>query len=380
MNIICFSNIDWSFIVQRHHHLMRGFSMRDDIEKIIFVETLGTRSVKINKEDIARGIRKLKNKNSKSQDTLEHKGIDILSPKFIPVFNNIFFCINKVLLKKQLENKIKELQIDINDTVAWVMLPHPTIYKVLKEFNFKNVIYDCIDDVKSFPDIKKCIVESEIDLIKYSDIVTVTSDKLYDYAKKYNSNTYVLKNGVDENIIESNTVVNEIKTKIGYVGTVYEWFDLEIIKLLAKEFNNFEIEIIGPLRLNIDEFKNIKNIKFSGKIPYKEVEKKIREFDVCLIPFKLNNLTLNTNPVKLYEYFAKGKAVVSINLPELREYNEYVYLYNNKAEFIECMRNALNEDKDEKCKKRIEIAKKNTWQKRCSSIIEVINNSSSIHS
>lgn len=373
MNIICFSNIDWGFIAQRHHHLMKCLKKSDSINEVIFVETLGTRNIKLNKEDIKRGINKLflKYKNIKSE-SLDLEGIRLLKPNFMPFFNRIAFEVNEILLRKQLEQTMIELGIKSEETVAWVMLPHPVISKLVDKFNFKKIIYDCIDDVKSFPDVKELIVKTEVELISKADLVTTTSDKLYNYANKYNSEVKILKNAVSESIIIKENKIERKKTKvIGYVGTVYEWFDIRKIEILAEQRPDYEIRIYGPIRIDITRLQKYENVKLYGVIPYQKVEKVIEEFDVCIIPFEVNDLTLNTNPVKLYEYLAKGKPVVSVKLPELEVYRDIVYLYNNDIEFIEYIDKAINEDKLLE-ENRINVAMDNTWEKRADEILKIL--------
>ena len=377
MNIICFSNIDWGFIAQRHHHLMKCLKKEEGINEVIFVETLGTRSLQLNKEDFNRCLKKVFVKNKEvTSEVLDTGGVKVLKPRFIPLFNEITFKINKNILKAQVENICKELNIKIEDTVAWVMLPHPSIEYLVDSLNFKKVIYDCIDDVKSFPSVKEIIVKTEQNLIRKANCVTATSDNLLKMIKMYNENAYILKNGVSKNIILEDLVdenLNTGKKVINYIGTIYEWFDIDKIELLAKSRPNLIINIFGPVRIDVSNAEKFDNVNFKGVIPYVDVEKHIEAADVCIIPFKVNNLTLNTNPVKLYEYFAKGKPVVSINLPELKDFSNEAYLYNNDKEFINAIDLALLENDIKKRKIRIEKAKLNSWEERAKRILEIIN-------
>jgi hypothetical protein len=82
-------------------------------------------------------------------------------------------------------------------------------------------------------------------------------------------------------------------------------------------------------------------------------------------------LIKNTNPVNFYEYISSGKPVVSVRLPELEEYSEICYLYNTKEEFNDCIQKALIEEKDIE-EKRIDIAKKNSWDSRVGDILKYV--------
>jgi len=376
MNIICFSNIDWGFIKQRHQHLMSAFAEMLEVENIIFVETLGTRSLMLNKEDLRRGIKKVVSRSKAKQHTDDEisEKIKILSPKFLPLFNDAAYEINSVLLKYQINKITREHNIKLEDTIAWVMLPHPSIYRLLKKMKFNKIIFDCIDDIKSIPNTKEIIINTEENLIKESDIVFTTSNALNRKCIQLNENTYMLKNAVSKEFLNEKNRVNADKKKkvVGYVGTIYEWFDLAIIEQLAKCNTDIDIILAGPVRIDVSTLMEYNNVKLLGKVSYEEVEKLIESFDVCLIPFIVNDLILNTNPVKLYEYFSKGKPVVTANIPEIREFENLLYAYDNSEEFLEAVRKALDEKDVNLFSKRKDVASRNTWESRTENALEII--------
>jgi GT2 family glycosyltransferase len=93
---------------------------------------------------------------------------------------------------------------------------------------------------------------------------------------------------------------------------------------------------------------------------------------VCIIPFKITDLTLSTNPVKFYEFISSGKPVVSSKLPELLPYANLLYLSESKEEFLKNIELALKESNEDLKKKRIEIAKSNDWDYRFKDIYRYI--------
>jgi hypothetical protein len=100
----------------------------------------------------------------------------------------------------------------------------------------------------------------------------------------------------------------------------------------------------------------------------------IASFDVCIIPFKLNSLTVATNPVKIYEFLAVGRPVVATKLPELAGMDSLdVLCASTTSEFIHCVEHSLNiSDQVDRVRLRREWAKENDWSKRVEAIIEVI--------
>lgn len=378
-NIICFSNIDWGFIYQRHQHLMNAFAELNCVDKIIYVETLGVRTVKFNKEDFKRIFKKIYtifSKRSVEKNLIKNINlkISIVTPLAIPLFYSLFFHINEKLLENKLNKELKRLNVDLENTIVWVNLSHPSVYRYVKKRKFKKVIYDCIDDIKSIPKMNNSIVQCEKLFIKYADIVFATSKNLYNSCKKLTGKVTLLPNGVNENLVKKEIVkVNNKKKIIGYVGTVYEWFDDDLLYECVKAYPEINFCIVGPVRINIDRFKHLNNINFKGKVSYNKVESYIENFDVCLIPFKINELTLNTNPVKIFEYFSKGKPVVSTDIPELEKYSKSMYIARNSLDFIKKIREALTENNVGLYNKRISIASMNTWEKRAELALESIN-------
>jgi glycosyltransferase involved in cell wall biosynthesis len=98
-------------------------------------------------------------------------------------------------------------------------------------------------------------------------------------------------------------------------------------------------------------------------------------FDIAVIPFKINELTTGVNPVKLYEYLAAGRPVVSSDLPEVRPFSPYVAVAGNAAEFVRGLEAELAADSPEKRAERIELAEQHSWEARAESAAEAVQRS-----
>jgi hypothetical protein len=378
--LICFSNIDWNFVYQRHQHLMNGLAKEDFFERIIFVETLGIRNLKIS--DSKRVISKIKDIKERTRNKTSSNGIhpkiNIISPVFIPHHNSISYKINYFLLKRMLRKQIAQK----DEIYIWGFLPHPVVERFINNINPKFFIFDCIDDLKSFENVHTNVLKTEKRMIEKADLVSSTSLSLKEFTSQFNPNTLLLRNAVNFNHFSNNIdneLVDKIKRKytrkvIGYFGVVYEWFDLNLIKKMAVEYKDCDIVIIGPVKIKIDEMKSYSNVYFEGLIDYSLLPSYLKAFDVGIIPFILNDLIRNTNPVKLYEYFTAGIPVVSTAMPELLEYHDIVYLSNSHDEFLSNIQNALKEKNENGSReKRIKVSKENTWDNRIGVIIEEFN-------
>jgi glycosyltransferase involved in cell wall biosynthesis len=98
-----------------------------------------------------------------------------------------------------------------------------------------------------------------------------------------------------------------------------------------------------------------------GKISYQELPEYAASFDVALIPFLVNELTISVNPLKLMEYLACGLPVISTRLPEVVRYAELVYLADSPEEFARAISRAFSEDSPAVRLMRRETARSKSW-------------------
>ena len=89
-----------------------------------------------------------------------------------------------------------------------------------------------------------------------------------------------------------------------------------------------------------------------------------RGFDVGLIPFRMNELTLRVNPLKLREYLAAGLPVVSTPLPEVLRYQSFVHVATNKDGFLGEIEAAIQERTSERDRARVELMGSEGWEAR----------------
>lgn len=94
-------------------------------------------------------------------------------------------------------------------------------------------------------------------------------------------------------------------------------------------------------------------------------------FDICLIPFKVEEFTKKIYPTKLHQYLAAGKPVISCRLPDLEQFVPWVDFYSNVKEMEMKTERSLKEDSEEKRLKRKRIASENTWDRRVESMIHI---------
>jgi GT2 family glycosyltransferase len=115
---------------------------------------------------------------------------------------------------------------------------------------------------------------------------------------------------------------------------------------------------------------------FVGEVSYTQLPYYLYAFDVCLLPFKVVDLTLATNPVKAYEYLSALKPIVAVDLPEMAQFEDLVYVAPDTASFIAAIYNILNQAEPKKLlQKRKAFAQMQTWQHRAHALIQCVESS-----
>lgn len=299
-------------------------------------------------------------------------------------FNNIF--LNKILMK-ELEklNKPKYIQLYSTD---WKLSVQNIKEYISNGFKF---IYEYIDHLSPELAGTKNLPQNIIDKYNYvmenKDVyVVVTADELKKdvISKRGVKNLVESSNGVDYNFFkifdndykfenEFLNIINNGKINVCYYGALAKWVDYSLIKKIAKA-NKYNVILFG-IKYDESYNENIqdeKNIYFLGSRDYKNLKNYANKCDLLIIPFVLNDITKSTNPVKIFEYMALHKPIVTTDLQECRKYKS-VLIGKNHNEFLNKLEEAMLLKNNKKYIKLLDDeAKENDWSIKASAIIELI--------
>ena len=128
----------------------------------------------------------------------------------------------------------------------------------------------------------------------------------------------------------------------GFFGLIHEWIDLDLLARLAKYNPEVSFVFIGKYSVDVDQVNQYPNTYFLGQKTYDELIDYAKHFYVGLIPFKINELTINVNPIKLKEYLALGIPVISVNLPEVDTYRQVVRIGETFKAFDKALKEELS--------------------------------------
>jgi len=230
------------------------------------------------------------------------------------------------------------------------------------------VVYDCMDYHGGFSTNSPQMVEEEARLIEVADLVVTTSTKLSEIVGRSSPNVLIRNAGeVDYFRAAPNRRAYLSERPVaGYLGAIADWFDIELIVSAARQYPEWDFVFVGAKTLETTSaVEKLDNIKWMGEVPYAEAAAWVHSFDVALIPFKLTELTLCTNPVKVYEYLAAGKPVVATALPEVRAMGGVAHVADDHDHFIELLDTAMAERADPTlAAERSEWAAAHDWKTR----------------
>ncbi len=260
--------------------------------------------------------------------------------------------------------------------VIWTSHPDHIFYvnKISKEqTNHKAfVIYDCMDDhaamAKDWKTANKILL-NESDLIRRADIVYVSSEFLME--KVARSDSIVVRNGFKgENLHPVSEPSQKSFYTIGYFGTVAKWFDFESISSVVNNIDNIRFRIVGPTEHRMD----IPRVDYMGPVDHSELFHSVEDCSCLIMPFIVNDIIKAVDPVKLYEYIAFGKCVISVRYPEIERFGDYVYFYETSDELVSLISDLSSKGFPPKYTEasRRRFLSVNTWEQRVNVIVQTL--------
>lgn len=261
----------------------------------------------------------------------------------------------------------------------------------LKAFQEKGyaILYEYIDELtpQITGNIPKFVFDRHDYVLKNEDIsIIATADKLFEQVKPYRTrNMDMITNGVDyehwnldRNLLECpqdiQDIINENKIIIGYHGALAQWIDYDLLKQIAED-ERFILLIIGYEHDDCMKESGLlayKNVKYIGSKPYSELSRYAAFYDIAILPFLVNDITKSVSPVKIFEYMAQQKPIISYALPECLKY-ESCLIAHNQQEFINNINNAIELRFDEDyCNVLKQEALENTWQAITKKTIDLV--------
>jgi glycosyltransferase involved in cell wall biosynthesis len=268
--------------------------------------------------------------------------------------------------------------------VVWFYTP--MALPLLTHFAPSAVVYDCMDELALFENAPRQLLQRESALLKTADVVFTGGPSLYASKNSRHPNVHCFPSSVDATHFEQALdrtndhplQENLPHPRLGYYGVIDERMDLPLVAALADAHPEWQIMMVGPV-VKIDPLTLPvrPNIHYFGQRPYQSLPQFLAGWDVCLMPFVLNDSTKFISPTKVLEYMAAELPIVSTAITDVvTPYGETVFIARDIAEFILHCEQAvtLNDQvKGVMAKKMRKIIRQTSWEdtvRKMSSLIQ----------
>lgn len=280
---------------------------------------------------------------------------------------------NVFLANVRLAKRLDWLAADAEAVISSVY--NITNVGVLERYHSDKVIYEYVDDLH-------LVISDAVDfapwearhraLLQSADLAVATATVLYNEILPYAAHPVLLPNAVDydffaapaEERSELRSLRKDYACVIGYYGALASWFDYAAVRKSAEAHPEWLWLLIGK-ELGSDMKDSgvlqLPNVKWIPPVPYSALPSYVASTDLLTIPFVINETTLATSPVKLFEYMAAGRPIITSDLPECRKY-ESVHIYHDPEELISLIPQALARREDAAYQSTLRReALENTW-------------------
>jgi len=267
--------------------------------------------------------------------------------------------------------------LGMRDPILWNFSPlHGTAVDHLPR---SLTLYDICDEWENYLNDesgKKTIAWIEERMCREVDLIFVGTENMRSRRTHLNPEIQVVHHGADyehfATALDPATQVPEDirdlpRPIVGAVGVMdAARFDTELILHLSAAFPQGSVLLVGPARSDLDltRLQSCGNVYLTGNRPIADLPAYLKGMDVAIIPYKMNEATANIYPLKLQEYLAAGKPVVSPPMPAVLPYREVVGIADGPEAFVRCVQTALEEDGPARREARQAVARQNSWEQR----------------
>jgi glycosyltransferase involved in cell wall biosynthesis len=315
--------------------------------RILWVNSIGYRTPKASKADIGRAFNKLIAATRPIHQP--EPNIFVLNPLAIPAYGKPWIrSLNQRLLQYQVRRAMRRL--GFYRPINWIFNPAAAL--IAGKLQEDLVIYYCVDEYTAFSGVRsQSLAELENQLLHTADLVIVSADRLYQSKVQANPQTVIIRHGVDfEHFRRALDPGTQLPTDIrglprpviGFFGLIADWVDVGLMASVAKRFPGSSLVVLGKATTDVSVLTSLPNVRLLGRKPYEELPAYCKAFDVALMPFRINELTLNANPLKVREYLAAGLPVVSTAIPEVEVLNQ-CRIGPNEQSFLKEVEEALKD-------------------------------------
>jgi glycosyltransferase involved in cell wall biosynthesis len=354
--IIVHSHLRWDFVWQRPQQLLSRMSRNRPVlfvEEPFFVDEHNQPRL-----DVTRPMRNV------------YRSVPMLSSSLRGQYDQCI-GITRELVRRAI-GADGALQGLFDKPVQWFYTPMAAP-AMIGAFGEQAIVYDCMDELSKFRFAPRELIDREKLLMSEADVIFAGGFRLSQSKAQHHSNVHFFGCGVDVAHFEkarcADTEVPQALAAFdgrvaGYYGVIDERIDYGLLAHLAASLPDTSIVMVGPVvKVAPAELPQAPNIHWLGQQDYSELPAIVKAFDVCLMPFALNEATEYINPTKTLEYMAAGKPIISTAVSDVvRNFTPVVSVAYSAGEFAAFVKQALDAPDDELIARGMDQARSNSWE------------------
>lgn len=266
--------------------------------------------------------------------------------------------------------------------VQWFYTPMPAP-AMLGAFHESGVVYDCMDELAQFRFAHPDLMRRERLLMSQADVVFTGGYKLWESKSRHHPNVHYFGCGVDsDHFAKARDPRTEIPDDVaridgviaGYYGVIDERLDYDLIARLAASDSSLQVVMVGPVvKVDPRDLPKAPNIHWLGSRSYDVLPNYVRAFDVCLMPFALNDATEFINPTKTLEYMAAAKPIVSTAVADVvHNFTPVVNVALTAAEFVQAVASDARQPDAAFITEGVSMARASSWESIVSSMNDLL--------
>ena len=267
-----------------------------------------------------------------------------------------------------MENGLAQLTRRHNISAGLAIVDYPFWAPLVRRLTNVVILYDCMDDYTSFANAGPPARELESEIVGEADLVCCSSIHLQRRMLDLGRDSILVRNAVDHRHFHTRPaeLLQHNGPVAGYWGATAEWTDIELLIHAARSLPHVRFVLIGEIiRIDVTELAACPNVELVGEVPYSELPRYLHTFDVCLLPYRVCDYALASDPMKVWEYMSAGKPVIAVRFPEIERLAGLITLTSTPAEFVDGIRSAIAGEDPARARARIEFVQQNTWWHRC---------------
>ncbi|WP_313171919.1 glycosyltransferase [Massilia oculi] len=356
--LIVFCHLRWDFVFQRPQHLMTRLA---EHYNVLFVE----------EPMHTAGVARL-------EKTVVAPNITVCRPH-TPIQQFGFHDDQLPTLQALLANLVPE------DEAPIVWFYTPMALPLLQVFKPSKVIYDCMDELAMFKNAPKQLLQRESALLNIADVVFTGGPSLYQSKRDRHANAHCFSSSVDakhfrqaqDRAISHPDQAHIPHPRLGFYGVIDERFDVDLVSSMADAHPDWQIVLVGPVvKIDPATLPKQPNVHYMGQRTYDQLPQFLAGWDVCLLPFAMNDSTKFISPTKVLEYMAAELPCVSTPITDVKvPYGDVVEIAESHDDFIAaCERQlALGDDERQAQARRMrEVVAGTSWDLTASRMHELI--------